>query len=335
MTSTAAPPLPAYRNRDLPAEQRVADLLARMTLEEKAAQMVVRLAAEGRDACGRGRPLRPRQGAGAAFGHGHGLGQVGRPSDAGPGTERAPEGGAHQRDPALLPRAEPRLAFRSSSTRSACTATRRRDATSFCAADRAGRHVQSRARRVAVRDDGAGGAGARHAPGADAGGGRGARSALGPRRGDLRRGSVPRLRAWASPRCAASRATRTFRDSTRVIATLKHFAAHGQPESGSNCAPANISERVLRDTFLATFRQAIQRGRRHQRHGVVQRDRRRPVARQPLAAARRAAERVGLHGLRRLGLLRHLGAERPAGHARPPRGRTTRRRPARWPCGPA
>ena len=39
MTSTAAPPLPAYRNRDLPAEQRVADLLARMTLDEKAAQM--------------------------------------------------------------------------------------------------------------------------------------------------------------------------------------------------------------------------------------------------------------------------------------------------------
>jgi beta-glucosidase len=49
----------------------------------------------------------------------------------------------------------------------------------------------------------------------------------------------------------------TFRDKTRVIATLKHFAAHGQPESGMNCAPANVSERVLRETFLYPFEQAI------------------------------------------------------------------------------
>jgi len=50
----------------------------------------------------------------------------------------------------------------------------------------------------------------------------------------------------------------TFRDKTRVIATLKHFVAHGQPESGMNCAPANVSMRVLRETFLSTFRAAIQ-----------------------------------------------------------------------------
>jgi beta-glucosidase len=52
----------------------------------------------------------------------------------------------------------------------------------------------------------------------------------------------------------------TFRDKTRVIATLKHFAAHGQPESGTNCAPANVSLRVLRETFLYTFKEAIQKG---------------------------------------------------------------------------
>ncbi|MGB2870194.1 MAG: glycoside hydrolase family 3 N-terminal domain-containing protein [Bacteroidota bacterium] len=49
----------------------------------------------------------------------------------------------------------------------------------------------------------------------------------------------------------------TLKDKKRVIATLKHFAAHGQPESGMNCAPANISERVLRDTFLSPFREVI------------------------------------------------------------------------------
>ncbi len=52
----------------------------------------------------------------------------------------------------------------------------------------------------------------------------------------------------------------TFRDKTRVIATLKHFAAHGQPESGMNCAPVNVSMRVLRETFLETFRKAIHEG---------------------------------------------------------------------------
>jgi len=51
----------------------------------------------------------------------------------------------------------------------------------------------------------------------------------------------------------------SFRDKTRVMATLKHFAAHGQPESGTNCGPVNVSERVLRETFLYTFKEAIQK----------------------------------------------------------------------------
>ncbi|MFZ1290690.1 MAG: glycoside hydrolase family 3 protein, partial [Melioribacteraceae bacterium] len=50
---------------------------------------------------------------------------------------------------------------------------------------------------------------------------------------------------------------RTFKSKNKVIATLKHFAAHGQPESGSNCGPANFSERVLRDVFLAPFKEVI------------------------------------------------------------------------------
>ncbi len=41
--------------------------------------------------------------------------------------------------------------------------------------------------------------------------------------------------------------------SNKVMATLKHFAAHGQPEGGNNCAPANYSERVLREVFLFPF----------------------------------------------------------------------------------
>jgi beta-glucosidase len=52
----------------------------------------------------------------------------------------------------------------------------------------------------------------------------------------------------------------TFKGKKHVIATLKHFAAHGQPESGTNCAPVNVSERMLREVFLVTFKQAIQEG---------------------------------------------------------------------------
>ena len=52
----------------------------------------------------------------------------------------------------------------------------------------------------------------------------------------------------------------TFKDKKRLIATLKHFAAHGQPESGSNCGPANFSERVLRDVYLFPFKEAVRKG---------------------------------------------------------------------------
>ncbi len=46
----------------------------------------------------------------------------------------------------------------------------------------------------------------------------------------------------------------------RVFATLKHMTGHGQPESGTNTAPANISQRILRDVFFPPFIAAIQRG---------------------------------------------------------------------------
>ncbi len=51
----------------------------------------------------------------------------------------------------------------------------------------------------------------------------------------------------------------TFKNKKHVIATLKHFAAHGQPESGQNCAPVNVSERVLREIFLHPFKDCIQK----------------------------------------------------------------------------
>jgi len=45
----------------------------------------------------------------------------------------------------------------------------------------------------------------------------------------------------------------------RVFATLKHMTGHGQPESGTNVGPANISERILREVFFPPFEAAIRR----------------------------------------------------------------------------
>ena len=60
-----------------------------------------------------------------------------------------------------------------------------------------------------------------------------------------------------------------------------------------NCAPVNVSMRVLRETFLSTFQRRHSRSGRAQRDAVLQRDRRRALARQSLAPPGRAAQRVG------------------------------------------
>jgi beta-glucosidase len=46
-------------------------------------------------------------------------------------------------------------------------------------------------------------------------------------------------------------------DGEHVMATAKHFAAHGQPESGTNAGPASFSERLLREVFLPSFEAAV------------------------------------------------------------------------------
>jgi beta-glucosidase len=47
-------------------------------------------------------------------------------------------------------------------------------------------------------------------------------------------------------------------DSHHVMATAKHFAVHGQPEGGTNTAPGNYSERIIRENFLVPFQAAVQ-----------------------------------------------------------------------------
>ncbi len=43
----------------------------------------------------------------------------------------------------------------------------------------------------------------------------------------------------------------------KVLATLKHFAAYGQPENGTNTGPVSVGERLLREEFLAPFEDVL------------------------------------------------------------------------------
>ncbi len=45
----------------------------------------------------------------------------------------------------------------------------------------------------------------------------------------------------------------------KVFATLKHMTGHGQPESGVNVGPAQLSERELREYFFPPFREIVKR----------------------------------------------------------------------------
>jgi beta-glucosidase len=48
-------------------------------------------------------------------------------------------------------------------------------------------------------------------------------------------------------------------DQDHVYATAKHFV-HGQPENGTNVGPSDFSERTMRDVFLYPFQQVVEKG---------------------------------------------------------------------------
>jgi beta-glucosidase len=52
-------------------------------------------------------------------------------------------------------------------------------------------------------------------------------------------------------------------DREHVAVTLKHFAGHGEPEGGRNIAPVNFSERVFREVHLYPFEMAIKQAHAH------------------------------------------------------------------------
>jgi beta-xylosidase len=49
-------------------------------------------------------------------------------------------------------------------------------------------------------------------------------------------------------------------DRHHVLATLKHFAGYGGPEGGRNDAPANYAERTMRESYLVAYQACVQQG---------------------------------------------------------------------------
>jgi beta-glucosidase len=253
--SPAAPP-PTYKNRALPTAKRVKDLLARMTLEEKAAQMMCVWQKKSEtlvDAEGNFDLKKAR----TAFKHGHGLGQVGRPSDAGKGKnarEMAELTNAIQKFFIENSRLGIPVMFHEECLHGHAGA----DSTSFPQPIGLGATFNPELVELL------------YAMTAEETRARGAHQALtpvldvarDPRWGRVEEcfGEDPYLAAQLG--VAAVRGFQgdgSFGDKKRVIATLKHFAAHGQPESGINCAPVNVSARLLRETFLHPFKEAVQK----------------------------------------------------------------------------
>jgi len=245
---------PDYKDASLSPKKRVKDLLARMTLEEKAAQMMCVWQQKAQtlvDADGNFDLAKAK----AAFKEGHGIGQVGRPSDAGKGR--------NARGTAEVTNAIQKFFIENS--RLGIPVIFHEE----CLHGHAAIDSTSFPQPIAL--------GATFDPGlieslftmtAEEARLRGAHQALtpvvdvarDPRWGRVEEtyGEDPFLVSRMG--IAAVRGFQgdaSFTDKKRVIATLKHFAAHGAPESGMNCAPANISLRVLREVFLYPFKAAI------------------------------------------------------------------------------
>lgn len=257
----AKPATPPYKNPRLSPEKRAKDLLRRMTLEEKAAQMICVWQEKAQklvDVKGNFDLAKAR----ASFKKGLGLGQVGRPSDAGapPGE---PWKGKTAKGMAELTNAIQKFFVENSRLgipvvfhEECLHGHAARGATNFPQPIGLGATFNPvlveqlftmTAYEARVR-----GTHQALTPVVDV--------ARDPRWGRVEEtyGEDPYLNTRLG--IAAVRGFQgdaSFKDEKRVMATLKHFAAHGQPESGQNCSPANVSERVLRETFLHPFRDVL------------------------------------------------------------------------------
>jgi len=263
----AAPARPLYKDPLQPVERRVEDLLKRMTLEEKVAQMLSVWEHKDRIQTPAG-DFSPEK-ASQAFPNG--LGQIARPSDR-RGVAAQTNGAAGAAAGSIGRDARETAEYINAAQHWAVERTRlgiplilheeslhgyvARGATSFPQsiglASTWDPQLLTRVFSVAAREMRARGANLALAPVVDV--------ARDPRWGRIEEtyGEDPYLVSELG-----LAAIRGFQGTTlplapdKVFVTLKHLTGHGQPENGTNVGPASLGERELRTDFFPPFEKAV------------------------------------------------------------------------------
>ena len=260
---------PLYKDAAQPIDARVQDLLGRMTIEEKAAQLIGIWLTKARIQTPEGE-FSPEE---ASKNFPNGLGQISRPTDRrGLKPAKVVDAAAGAEDGSVGRNAKDAARYTNAAQKWAVEKTRlgipmlmhdealhgfvARDATSFPQAiglaSTFDPELAEKIFSVAAREMRARGSNMALAPVVDV--------ARDPRWGRIEEtyGEDPHV-------CAEMglAAIRGFQGSTlplgkdKVFATLKHMTGHGQPENGTNVGPAQIAERTLRENFFPPFERAV------------------------------------------------------------------------------
>jgi beta-glucosidase len=258
--------VPPYKNPAAPVARRVQDLLARMTLEEKIEQMQCIWQDKKNIEDGQGN-FSPEQ---ASRNYPHGIGMLGRPSDRVGQAKKAVAAGDDGRrinrnalETATYVNAaqkwameQTRLGIPMFTHEEALHGYAARDATSFpqsiALASSFDPDMVRKVFAVAAREMRARGSNFALAPVVDV--------AREPRWGRIEEtyGEDPHLcgeMGKAAVLGFQGEGKQLARD--KVYTTLKHMTGHGQPESGTNIGPAEITERTLREEFFPPFEKLV------------------------------------------------------------------------------
>ena len=112
-----------------------------------------------------------------------------------------------------------------------------------------------------------------------------------------RRGPVPRL-GHGGGQGQGRPGGNDYSAADKVVASVKHLAAYGQPEGGREYNTTDMSTQRLYNLYLPPYKAARRRRGRH-RDVLVQRDQRRARLRKPGDDDRHPEESVGLRRVRR------------------------------------
>ncbi|MGU3317428.1 glycoside hydrolase family 3 N-terminal domain-containing protein [Sphingomonas sp. M6A6_1c] len=267
LPAAARPALPPYRDARAPVDLRVRDLLGRMTLDEKVAQLIT-LSTTKRDVMDEARGFDPAR---ASAAYPDGIGQIARPSDRG-GAATATNTGTdvtgRWRKPADTiafvnaaqdwARGRTRLGIPVLFHEESLHGYMAPEATSFpqaiALAGSFDPGLMTRVQSVIGREVRAHGTVLALSPVVDI--------ARDPRWGRIEEtfGEDPYLCGEMGV-AAVHGLQGEGRELTRgkVFATLKHMTGHGQPQAGNNVAPAQIGERELRESYFPPFRAVVER----------------------------------------------------------------------------